>query len=84
MQAVKFRITYFENGVQHKDVLVFIDCPDQYGKDFFVAGKSYVITAIPLMENHKQGKSVQNSYAVGTFSQEKYESYYCLRIRRMN
>jgi hypothetical protein len=79
LQAVKFRITYFENGVQHKDVLIFVECPDGYGKDFFIPGASYVITAIPLMENHKQGHQVQNSYTM-----EKLNSYYCLRIRKMN
>ena len=79
MQAVKFSISYFDGESKHKTVLIFIDCPDQYGKDFFVPGKDYMITAIPLMENQKQVKNVQNSY-----SNEKDESYYCLRIRRMN
>jgi hypothetical protein len=79
MQAVKFRITYFEDGVKHKDVLLYMECPSGYGKDFLVAGASYVVTAIPLLENHKAGKSVQNSY-----SAEKLESYYCLRIKKVN
>ncbi len=77
MQAVKFRITYFDDGVQHKDVLLFMECPAGYGKDFLVAGASYVVTAIPLLENHKNGKSVQNSY-----SAEKLVNYYCLRIKK--
>ncbi len=79
MQAVKFSISYFDNGTKHKNVLVFIDCPDKYGKDFFVPGRDYMITAIPLMENHKDGKQVQDSY-----TNEKDDSYYCLRIRKMN
>ncbi len=79
MQAVKFRITYFEDGVKHKDVLLFMECPAGYGKDFLVAGASYVVTAIPLLENHKSGKNVQNSYA-----EEKLESYYCLRVKKVN
>lgn len=79
LQAVKFKVDYFDNGVKHKQYLIFIECPDGYGKDFFVPGSSYVITAIPLMDNHKQGHQVQNSY-----SMEKLESYYCLRIRKMN
>jgi len=79
LQAVKFKVDYFDNGVKHKQYLIYIECPDGYGKNFFVPGSSYMIIAIPLMENHKKGHQVQNSY-----SMEKLDSYYCLRITKMN
>ena len=73
--AFRFQLTWFDNGVQRKDILVYIECPDSYGANYFVAGKSYVITAIPLTENRKEGKAFYNRY-----SGEKLETYLCLRV----
>lgn len=75
MIAFKFRMTWFENGVQHKDILIYVDCPENYGKDYFVTGGMYMVTAIPLAENRKKGKTVFNQY-----SEEKLEAYWGLRI----
>lgn len=76
--AFKFEMTYFENGTQHKSILVFVECPEAYGKDYFVAGKSYMVTCIPLLDDLKAGKRTMNAYSL-----EKLESYYGLRVTRM-
>jgi hypothetical protein len=75
-QVFRFQMTWFENGVQHKDILVYVHCPDFYGKDYFVEGKSYVITAIPLTDKKKKELN-----AVDQFPNENLERYYLLRIR---
>lgn len=79
LNVFRFRVTWFDNGVQHKDIYLYVQCPESYGKDYFVAGATYVVTAIPLLENHKKSKQVFNPY---TASQEKLEAYYCLRITK--
>jgi hypothetical protein len=76
--AFKFEMTWFDKGTQHKDILVFVSCPESYGKDYFVTGASYVVTAIPMTENFKAGRRVMNSYSL-----EKLESYYGLRVKKM-
>lgn len=76
--AFKFEMTYFDNGTQHKTILVFVECPESYGKDYFVAGKSYMVTCIPLLDDLKGGKRTMNAYSL-----EKLESYYGLRVTRM-
>jgi hypothetical protein len=76
--AFKFETTYFDKGVQRKSILVFVECPDAYGKDYFIAGKDYMVTCIPLMDDLKDGKRTMNSYSL-----QKLESYYGLRISRM-
>lgn len=78
MIAFKFETTYFENGMQHKNILVFIECPELYGKDYFVAGRNYMVTCIPLLDDLKDGKRTMNSYSL-----EKLERYYGLRVSRM-
>jgi hypothetical protein len=77
--AFKFELTWFDNGTQHKSILVFVECPEQYGKDYFVKGASYVVTAIPMTENYKSGHRTMNSYSL-----EKLESYYSLRVKKMS
>jgi hypothetical protein len=79
LNAYKFRLTWFDNGVQHKDILVYIECPENFGKDFFVAGSTYILTGIRLLENHKNGKKVFNMY---TANSDGMDVYYCLRIVR--
>lgn len=76
--AFKFEMTYFENGMQRKSVLIFVECPELYGKDYFVAGKDYMVTCIPLMDDLKTGKRTMNNYSL-----QKLESYYGLRVSRM-
>ncbi|CAN5300987.1 hypothetical protein BH09BAC5_BH09BAC5_03950 [soil metagenome] len=76
--AFKFEMSWFDKGTQHKNILVFIECPEQYGKDFFVSGSTYVITAVPMTENLKQGHNTMNAYSL-----EKLEMYYGLRIKKM-
>ncbi|HEU4718024.1 MAG TPA: FKBP-type peptidyl-prolyl cis-trans isomerase [Bacteroidia bacterium] len=75
MVAFRFQLTWFDNGVQRKDILVYVQCPENYGKDYFVKGQNYVLTAIPLSENLKEGKTVYNAY-----SGEKLDAYYGLRV----
>jgi hypothetical protein len=75
--ACRFRLTWFDNGVKRKDILVYIECPESFGAGFFVAGQDYIVTAIPLLENHKEGMSVYNPY-----SNEKIESYLGLRLTK--
>lgn len=76
--AFKFESTYFENGMQHKNILVFIECPELYGKDYFIAGRNYMVTCIPLLDDLKEGKRTMNLYSL-----EKLDRYYGLRIRMM-
>jgi hypothetical protein len=76
--AFKFEMTYFENGMQRKSILIFVECPELYGKDYFVVGKDYMITCIPLMDDLKAGKRTMNSYSL-----MKLDSYYGLRVSRM-
>jgi hypothetical protein len=76
--AFKFEMTYFENGTQRKNIVIFIECPESYGKDYFVAGKSYMITCVPLLDDLKDGKRTMNSYSL-----EKLDRYYGLRVTRM-
>lgn len=76
--AFKFELTWFDNGTQRKNIIVFIECPELYGKDYFVKGASYIVTAIPMTENYKSGHRTMNSYSL-----EKLESYYCLRVKKM-
>ena len=78
MIAFKFEITTFDTIVHHKDILVFIECPDFYGKDYFVAGTNYMVTCIPLYDDLKNGTRSMNSYSL-----EKLDRYYGLRIRKM-
>lgn len=75
--AFKFRMTWFENGVQHKDILVYVECPETFGSNYFVTGGMYMVTAIPLSENRKKGKTVFNQY-----SGEKLESYWGLVVTK--
>ncbi len=76
--AFKFELTWYENGSHHKDVLIFVECPEKFGKDFFKEGSSYMVTAVPMIENYKQGHNTMNSYSL-----EKLDSYYSLRIKKM-
>ncbi|MEO5644571.1 MAG: hypothetical protein ABIQ40_17965 [Bacteroidia bacterium] len=76
--AFKFEMAYFENGMQHKNILVFIECPELYGKDYFISGSNYMVTCIPLLDDLKNGKRTMNSYSL-----EKLDRYYGLRVRRM-
>lgn len=76
--AFKFEITYFENGMQRKSILVFIECPDSYGQNYFVAGTSYVVTCVPLLDDLKDGKRTMNNYSL-----QKLDNYYGLRVRKM-
>jgi hypothetical protein len=76
--AFKFELTWFDNGTQRKNILVFVECPELYGKDYFVQGASYVITAVPMTENYKSGHRTMNGYSL-----EKLESYYGLRLKKM-
>lgn len=76
--AFKFEITYFENGMQHKNILIFIECPDAYGENYFVAGTSYVVTCVPLLDDLKAGVRTMNNYSL-----QKLDSYYGLRVRKM-
>jgi hypothetical protein len=76
--AFKFEMSWFDNGVQRKQELVFIECPELYGKDFFEAGKTYMITCVPMTDNFKQGHHTLNNYPL-----EKLDIYYGLRIRKM-
>ncbi|CAN5911339.1 hypothetical protein BH11BAC7_BH11BAC7_36180 [soil metagenome] len=78
MIAFKFETTYFENGMQHKNILVFVECPEFYGTDYFIAGRNYMVTCIPLLDDLKDGKRTMNSYSL-----EKLDRYYGLRVRRM-
>lgn len=80
IEAFRFRMTWFDNGVQHRDILVYVECPQTFGSGFFSAGSSYVITAIPLSENLKQDKTVFNPYSS---DHTLTESYYCLRMRKV-
>ncbi len=76
--AFKFEMTYYDNGVVHKNILIFIECPDFYGKDYFVVGTNYMVTCVPLLDDLKNGSRTMNSYSL-----EKLDKYYCLRIRKM-
>jgi hypothetical protein len=76
--AFKFEMTYFENGLQRKSVLVFIECPDFYGEDYFTKGSSYVVTCVPLLDNFKTGSRTMNAYSL-----EKLDRYYGLRVQKM-
>lgn len=79
MNVFKFRMTWFDNGMQTKDIYLYVECPENYGKDYFLAGATYIVTAIPLMENQKKGKNVFNFYANAN---DKLEAYYCLRLTK--
>ncbi|MCX6312568.1 MAG: hypothetical protein NT084_13145 [Bacteroidetes bacterium] len=76
--AFKFEMTTYENGVVHKTMLVFIECPESFGKDFFIAGGNYMVTCVPLLDDLKNGSRTMNSYSL-----EKLDRYYGLRIRKM-
>ncbi len=76
--AFKFEMSYFENGVQRKSILVFIECPEVYGKDYFTKGSSYVVTCVPLLDDFKTGSRTMNAYSL-----EKLDRYYGLRVRKM-
>ncbi len=76
MIMLRFRITWFENGVQRKDILVAVECPlDVYGSDFFKAGELYAVTAIPLRQRHQIDHRIMDGYAT-----ENLERYFGLRI----
>ncbi|MGL4596440.1 MAG: FKBP-type peptidyl-prolyl cis-trans isomerase [Bacteroidia bacterium] len=76
MVMLRFRITWFENGVQRKDILVAVECPlDVYGSDFFKAGELYAVTAIPLRQRHQIDHRIMDGYAT-----ENLERYFGLRI----
>lgn len=79
MNVLRFSMTWFDNGVQHKDIYLYIECPENYGKDYFTVGSTYIVTAIPLLENHKKNKQVFNPYSN---LKDPVESYYCLRISK--
>ncbi|HTL80585.1 MAG TPA: hypothetical protein VL651_02710 [Bacteroidia bacterium] len=72
----KFQLSWFDNGVQHKDILVYVDCPSDYGKDFFVEGKMYVITVIPLTDKAKGARTVYDQ-----FPNDHLERYLLLQIK---
>ncbi len=76
--AFKFEMSYFENGLQRKSILVFIECPEVYGKDYFTKGASYVVTCVPLLDDLKTGSRTMNAYSL-----EKLDRYYGLRVRKM-
>lgn len=76
--AFKFEMTWFDQGTQRKTILVFVECPESYGKDYFMAGKSYMITCVPMLEDFRQGHNTMNHYSL-----EKLDSYYGLRIKKM-
>ncbi len=76
--AFKFEMTYFESGLQRKSILVFIECPEIYGKDYFIKGSSYVVTCVPLLDDLKTGRRTMNAYSL-----EKLDRYYGLRVRKM-
>jgi hypothetical protein len=76
MVMLRFRMTWFENGVQRKDILVAVECPlDVYGSDFFKAGELYAVTAIPLRKRHQIDHRIMDGYAT-----ENLERYFGLRI----
>ena len=76
--AFKFEMTWFDQGTQRKNILVFVECPESYGKDYFVAGKSYMITCVPMLEEFKKDHNTMNHYSL-----EKLDTYYGLRIKKM-
>lgn len=79
LNVFKFSMTWFDQGMHQKDIYLYVECPENYGKDYFTAGSTYVVTAIPLLENHKKNKQVFNFYANAN---DKIESYYCLRLTK--
>jgi hypothetical protein len=76
--AFKFEIRYFDHGTQRKNILVFIECPEVYGENYFVVGTSYVVTCVPLLDDLKTGNRTMNAYSL-----EKLENYYGLRVKKM-
>ncbi|HLG02606.1 MAG TPA: hypothetical protein VI731_03365, partial [Bacteroidia bacterium] len=78
LQVFKFELQWFDNEIKRKEILLYIECPQALGSNFYSPGAEYIITAIPLTNKLTEGKQVYTVYG-----SQQLETYYCLRIRRV-
>lgn len=76
---LKFSERYFDKGTKYREMLFAVPCMNAYGKDFFVAGKQYILTGIPWHTGDEVFREVADGYAATT----ELKRYRCLRITKM-
>ncbi|MGL5892015.1 MAG: hypothetical protein ACRC3B_19135 [Bacteroidia bacterium] len=76
---LKISERYFDKGTRYREMLIAVPCVNAYGKDFFVPGKQYIITAIPWHTGDEVFREVADGYAANT----ELKRYRCLRIRKI-
>jgi hypothetical protein len=76
---LKFSERYFDKGTKYREMLFAVPCVNAYGKDFFVAGKQYILTGIPWHTGDEVFREVADGYAANT----ELKRYRCLRIRKI-
>lgn len=77
--VMKFQHTVFvDNAVRRNIYFVTVPCPGDSAVDYYVAGKSYIITAIPLRESHKL-----KFYIMDPYHEMEGPRYWGLRVRKL-
>lgn len=77
--VMKFQYTVFaDNAVQRNIYFVTVPCPGDSAADYYVAGRSYIVTAIPLRESHKL-----KYYIMDPYHEMEGPRYWGLRLRRI-
>jgi hypothetical protein len=76
---MKFQHTTFvDNTVQRNIYLVSVPCPGDSATDYYIAGKSYIITAILMRESHKLKYNIVDPY-----HDMEAPRYWGLRVRKL-
>ena len=76
---MKFQHTAFmDSTVQRKIYFVSVPCPGDSAADYYVAGKSYIITTIPMRESHKLKYNILDPY-----HDIEATRYWGLRVRKL-